>query len=162
MQRVAELAGVRAPSLYKRVPSRAALVRLVAEDLLRDLRAALVSAAGSGDDQLRQLAVAFREFALAEPGVLALVFAPLPTAMAPSPQALAVAAEPVLKVAGQLVGDEQALAAARTITAWATGFVRMELQGSFELGGSVPRAFDYGIQALALGLAASRPPTPGS
>jgi len=161
MQRVAELAGVRAPSLYKRVPSRAALVRLVAEDLLRDLSAALAGAVGSGDDQLRRLAVAFREFALAEPGVLALVFAPLPTAMAPSPQALAVAAEPVLKVAGQLVGDGQALEAARTITAWATGFVRMELQGGFELGGSVPRAFDYGIRALALGLAASRPPMPG-
>src|SRR5690606_15298184 len=63
MQRVASAVGVRAPSLYKRVRDRDELVRLVVEDLLRELGATLEKATGSGDARrdLRALVYAFRD-----------------------------------------------------------------------------------------------------
>ncbi|WXK68854.1 TetR-like C-terminal domain-containing protein [Nonomuraea sp. N2-4H] len=38
--------------------------------------------------------------------------------------------------------------AARTVTAWATGFIDMELNGLFRMGGDVERAFEYGLAAI--------------
>jgi len=68
---------------------------------------------------------------------------------------LAEASAPVLRVAAALVGEDDALPAARTVTAWANGFVTMELSGAFRLGGDVDRAFDYGVERLADALAIS-------
>ena len=45
--------------------------------------------------------------------------------------------------------------AARTVTAWAHGFVTMELAGAFRLGGDVDRAFAYGVDHLAGALESS-------
>jgi hypothetical protein len=39
--------------------------------------------------------------------------------------------------------------AARTITAWASGFISMELAGAFKLGGNIDRAYEFGIACLA-------------
>src|SRR6266550_8932738 len=69
MQRVAETVGIRAPSLYKRVGSRAGLVRMVADQVALDLADALDAATGSGDPEadLRAVASAFRSFARRNP-----------------------------------------------------------------------------------------------
>ena len=37
-----------------------------------------------------------------------------------------------------------ALPAARTIVAWANGFITMELAGAFRLGGDIEQAWDFG------------------
>ncbi len=50
--------------------------------------------------------------------------------------------------------EEDALAAARVFTAWATGFLHMELAGAFRLGGDVDEAFRYGLEHLLAGLVA--------
>jgi hypothetical protein len=63
---------------------------------------------------------------------------------------------PVLRVAAELAGPEHALEAARTVTAWANGFISMELAGAFNLGGDVDRAFEFGISCLTGALAARR------
>lgn len=154
MQRVGEAVGVRAPSLYKHVPSRSALIRLVAEDLVADIARRLDDAANAGDpDQdLRALAMTLRAFALSDPHGFDLLFTPLPAGAAPDTSAFAVAAGPVVRVATALAGPEHALDAARTLTAWASGFLRMELSGDFQLGGDVPRAFEFGLQTLIAGL----------
>jgi hypothetical protein len=47
-----------------------------------------------------------------------------------------------------LAGDDRALEAARTVVAWAHGFVSMELAGAFRLDGDVDEAFAYGIDRL--------------
>ena len=44
-------------------------------------------------------------------------------------------------------------AAARTVVAWANGFIAMELAGAFQLGGDVDRAFDYGIDHIVAAIA---------
>ena len=52
------------------------------------------------------------------------------------------------------MGTDAALEAARLVTAWATGFIEMELAGAFRLGGDLDRAFEYGLERLERGLRA--------
>lgn len=126
MQSVAERVGVRAPSLYKHVAGRAALLSAVAEATVDDLAARLKSTDGS----LEELARGYRRFARARPEGFRLMH----SAHVP-PEVLARAASPMLRVCRELVGEREALEAARLVTAWATGFVEMELNGAFRLGG---------------------------
>lgn len=157
MQRVAEAVGVRAPSLYKHVSSRSALLKLVAEDLTADVARRLEGAAQAGDpgQDLRGLATTLRAFALGDPHGFDLLFTSLPADSAPDTSTFAAAVRPVLRVATELAGPDHALDAARTVTAWAFGFLRMELSGDFHLGGDVSRAFEFGLQALITGLEAA-------
>ncbi|NUS10606.1 MAG: TetR/AcrR family transcriptional regulator [Streptomyces sp.] len=154
MQAVADRVGVRAPSLYKRVRSRDALVRLVTEatllDLERHLRA--VPAAADPRENLAELLRAFRAFARARPAAYHLVFAGVPAPAGPDPALYARAAAPLMEVADELAGPADALEAARTVTAWAHGFVSMELAAAFNLGGDVDRAYEYGLSHLAAAL----------
>jgi AcrR family transcriptional regulator len=148
MQAVAAKVGVRAPSLYKHVKDRDALVGLVTDETLRDLRERL-DGAGAG---IAELTGALRSFAKHSPQGYRLVFALGPETTRPDRAALARTSQPILRAAADLVGEDEALEAARTITAWASGFVSMELAGAFRLGGDVDRAFDYGVEALTRGL----------
>ena len=143
MQAVAERVGVRAPSLYKRVRDRDGLLLLVAEDAADDLTARLAAC----EPDLRAYARAFREFARARPEGFRLMFASSDAA-----EATERAARPVVDACREIVGAEAALDAARLFTAWAVGFLTMELLGAFRLGGDVDRAFAYGIARLLDGL----------
>lgn len=145
MQAVATRVGVRAPSLYKRVRDRDALLSAIAESVIDDLTARLDTA----DADLTEIAHAYRIFAQQHPEAFRLMF----SAAAPH-AALERSAAPVIRAASVLVGDEDALDAARLFTAWATGFLQMELSGAFRLGGDVDRAFDYGLGKLVAGLTA--------
>ena len=155
MQAVATRVGVRAPSLYKRVAGRDELVRLVAAATVDALRERLAAVPDSGDPHrdLAELARALRAFARTAPAGYGLIFVPGPAASRPDPEALARASAPVLRVAAALAGPEHALVAARTATAWAHGFISMELAGAFRLGGDVDDAFTFGVTRLADALA---------
>lgn len=143
MHAVAERVGVRAPSLYKRFRDRDALLAAVAEATVLALTERLDAA---GDD-LSALARTYRTFAHAQPEGFRLMF----TASAPE-AALHRSSEPILRACAALVGEADALAAARLFTAWATGFLQMELAGAFRLGGDVDEAFDYGLARIVTGL----------
>ncbi len=150
MQSVATKVGVRAPSLYKRVKDRDALLAAVAEATIDELAEHLTAAATASTTTSRTLvalASAYRDYANAQPEAFRLMF----TASAPI-DALERAAAPVLSAARALVGEDEALNAARLLTAWMTGFLQMELAGAFRLGGDVDQAFDYGLRRLVAGL----------
>jgi AcrR family transcriptional regulator len=155
MQRVADAVGVRPPSLYKRVHDRAELVRLLAVDVARELTAALDAAAASGIPRrdLRALAQAFRAFARANPEGYRLLFARLPDGSGLDPDTAARASAAILRTAAALAGGDHSLEAARTVVAWAHGFMSMELANAFRLGGDVDRAFAFGIDRLAAAIA---------
>jgi AcrR family transcriptional regulator len=145
MQAVAERVGVRAPSLYKRVRDRDALLRLVAEASADDLADRLEMTNGS----LGALAHTYRSFAQQHPEGFRLMFS-----VDGAEKAMARASVPLLDATSGIVGPDAALDAARLLTAWATGFVNMELSGSFRFDGDVDRAFEYGLERLAAGLRA--------
>ncbi|GAA3207964.1 TetR/AcrR family transcriptional regulator [Microbacterium terregens] len=154
MQAVAERVGVRAPSLYKRVRDRDALLTLVVEATANDLAHRLEES----DPTIAGLARTYRSFAHRRPEGFRLLFT-----VEGADAAMSRAAVPVLRAAGDLVGPDAALDAARLLTAWATGFVNMELSGSFRLGGDVEEAFEYGLDRLAVALRAplaTAPPAP--
>lgn len=143
MQAVAQSVGVRAPSLYKHVADRDALVRLVADSAATALATHLAA-----EDGLAGVARGLRTWATAHPQAYRLVFSGHG-----SPAVAAAAGATVLNIARGLAGEADELAAARLITAWVTGFISMELAGAFQLGGDVDDAFDYGLKKLSIALA---------
>ncbi|MGO4536260.1 TetR/AcrR family transcriptional regulator [Leifsonia sp. 2MCAF36] len=143
MQAVAARVGVRAPSLYKRVRNRDELIRLVAEATLRDLTGRLHSTSNAQD-----LLNGLRVFAKESPAAFQLVMTPDPGAPVASSDVNIASSAGILRVASDLAGEASALEAARTLTAWATGFISMELNGRFRLGGDVDRAWEFGLTRI--------------
>lgn len=149
MQAVATAVGVRAPSLYKRVRDREALLGLVGEAAAIDLTDRLEAASGRLDEAL----LAFRRFGRERPEAFRLLFANIVDA-----DRLAATSAPVLRATEAAVGPEHALDAARLLTAWATGFVTMELAGAFRLGGDLDEAYRYGMAHLVGSLERAQEP----
>jgi AcrR family transcriptional regulator len=150
MQAVAARVGVRAPSLYKRFPNRGALIAAISTATLVELADGLAPMASSPDASvgLRELALAYRAFAGANPRAFELLYMNLPLDWRPSVEDTARAAAPVLVLVERLLGRERALEGARLITAFANGFIVMELAGAFRLGGDVDASYRYGVDAL--------------
>ena len=159
---VAEAVGVQGPSLYKRVPDRAALVRAVADGVVADLAGTLALATETGDPHtdLRTVAGAYRDFVHRNPNGYRMLFADLPAGTAPDPAALAALADPILRAMAALSGELDALECARTFVAWAHGFVTMELAGAFRLGGDLDAAYGFGIESILAGV--TSPANPAS
>ena len=55
-------------------------------------------------------------------------------------------------------GARATLEGARTIVAWAHGFVSMELAGAFRLGGDLDAAYAFGIESILAGVSVRRRP----
>ena len=141
MRDVADAVGVRAPSLYKRVRSRSDLFRLVLEDVTDEL------AAASGDPvtDLRAIVTGYRAFAHAHPVAYTLLAAPHADG---ADERARRSSAMLMHAVTALTGTADALPAARTIVAWANGFIAMELAGAFRLGGDVERAWAFGLDRI--------------
>jgi AcrR family transcriptional regulator len=156
MQSVADAVGVRAPSLYKRVRNRDELLELVVAATVDDLTAQLESPQ-QADPRERLLAIAnvFRAFAHERPVGHTLVFG---THGAPPPdyEATARSVAPLLIAITQVTGPEHALDGARLLTAWATGFLMLELGDRLRMGGDVDAAWRWGLERV-VGALSGRP-----
>ena len=153
MQAVAVRVGVRAPSLYKRVRDRDALLALVATATAEDLADRVERA----DRTVAGLVRTYRAFGHEHPEGFRLLVSPETVA---DEAARARVLVPVMGMAEDLVGrGEQALDAARLVTAWATGFVLMELAGAFRVGGDLDRAFEFGLARLTAALSTPDAPS---
>ena len=152
MNAVAEKVGVRAPSLYKRVNGRDRLIQLVAEATLVELAVRLGTAA-----DLPQIATVFRAYGRERPAAFQLVMAPGAGTPVAGDEFGAAASAEILRMARDLAGEEDALAAARMFTAWTVGFIGMELNGGFRLGGDVERAWEFGVTRIVAAIAGPVP-----
>lgn len=155
MQAVAEHVGVRAPSLYKRVRDRRGLLDLVIGATLDDLAVRLAESSREPEPRSRIVvqANALRGFAHEHPVGFRLVFG---ASGEPRPEISSTCSSitPVLDAVTALVGEEHALDAARLVTAWANGFITMELGGALRMGGDVDRAWQWGLDRIVGALAA--------
>jgi len=163
MERVAARVGVRAPSLYKHVANRAALIRAVAVSVVDDLAVIMARAAPTDDPAaaLRATAIAYRAFVLANPNGYGLLFAPLAAEMQPDNAAIADLGRPIVAAVAALSGEDGALERARTFVAWAHGAVSMELASGFRLGGDLDVAYAEGIEMILAGITARATPASG-
>jgi AcrR family transcriptional regulator len=152
---VAGAVGVRTPSLYNHVASLDDVRRRLALLALREADAELRSAvmARAGDDALRALAGAYRDYARRHPGrYAATVRAPDP-ADAELAAAGASAVEPLLAVVrGYGLEGDAAVHAARTVRSALHGFVALEAAGGFGIPVDLDASFDAMVAALARGL----------
>jgi AcrR family transcriptional regulator len=150
MREVADAVGVRTPSLYKRVRDRSDLVRLILEDVTDELTASADAVADSGDPatDLRAMLAAYREFARANPVTYTLMYAPHAVSAAGATARSERSSATLLRLITELAGPKHALPAARTIVAWANGFITMELAGAFRLGGDLEEAWDFGMDRV--------------
>jgi AcrR family transcriptional regulator len=143
MRQIAQRLGIRAPSLYKHLPDKAALEAAVIATGFEDFATALENAleAASATEPLAALAAAYRAFALAHPHLYRLM-TDRPLARELLPAGLEDrAAAPLLRA----VGD---LAHARAVWAFAHGMVLLELAQRFPPGADVDLAWEAGISAL--------------
>lgn len=159
MQAVAGAVGVRAPSLYKRFPSRQALIRAIAQDVAAELEAVVAPALRVDDasEAIRVVANRYRAFAKRSPGAYQLLFTNLLPEANPTAEANEVASAGILALGERLVGRERALEAARLLTAFVHGFVSMELAGAFRLGGDVDDAYRFAVDSIVEGLRVTGP-----
>jgi AcrR family transcriptional regulator len=157
MRSVAQAVGVQGPSLYKRVADRDALLRAVAEGVVADLSRTMARAIETDDPRadLRAAVVAYRDFVVRNPNAYRLLFADLPPGANPDPARVASLGEPIVRAMARLTGGSDALEAARTVVAWAHGFVTMELSGAFRLEGDLDAAYAYGIESILAGVSGS-------
>jgi len=171
MRRLAEQLGIKAPSLYKHLPDKAALEAAIIatglEEAAARFEAAVDSATTSGPTTggaatggaatggaaggdaadagpVSALATAYREFALAHPHLYRLMHdGPLPRRQLPAGVEERAAA-PVLRVAGSR-------ARARALWAFAHGMVMLELDQRFPPDADLDAAWEAGITAFQTG-----------
>ena len=152
MAAVAERVGVQSPSLYKRVRDRGELISLVVGASIDDLTARM-EAQRQPDPRARLVALAdvMRAFAHERPVGYALVFG---THSAPPPETDAVrrSVTPLLDAVTAITGPEHALDGARLLTAWATGYLTLELADRLRLGGDIDAAWNWGLARIVSAL----------
>jgi AcrR family transcriptional regulator len=160
MRRIAGVLGIKAPSLYKHLPDKAALEALVVAAGFAELAAALAGAADAADaaagsagadraaaadaaGKLTAIAGAYRAYAVARPHLYRLMnYQPLRRDLLPGGLE-ARAAQPLAEAAGH---DE---ARARAMWAFAHGMVSLEIDGRFPPQADLDEAWRAGLAAFA-------------
>ena len=147
MRRLAERVGIRAPSLYKHLPDKAALEAAIIATGLEEAAATFEQAVDGASDgngsgrALAALAAAYRRFALEHPHLYRLMnTGPLPREQLP-PGLEDRAAAPLLRATGSR-------ARARAVWAFAHGMVMLELDHRFPPDADLDDAWQAGITAF--------------
>jgi AcrR family transcriptional regulator len=139
MRRVADVLGIKAPSLYKHVPDKTALEVLVVADGFAEVAALLESATAGAADPLPALAKAYRDYAVAHPHLYRLMnYRPLRRDLLP--EGLEERAALPLLVA---VNHDEAKA--RALWAFAHGMVSLEIDGRFPPDADIEAAWQAGL-----------------
>lgn len=141
MRRLAEAVGIRAPSLYKHFPDKAAVEAALIEAGFVELAALFEQVLQEPGDPLANLARAYRAFARTSPDRYRLMTdGPLPRERL-RPGVEDAAAAPLVRAAG----DPDL---ARAVWAFAHGMTILELDGRFPPGADLDAAWDVGIAAF--------------
>jgi len=154
MTGVAERVGVQPPSLYKRLRDRGELISLIVAASIDDLTTRM-EALQQSDPRERLIALAgvIRAFAHERPVGYALVFG-THSAPPPEPGAVQRSIAPLLDAVTAITGPEHALDGARLLTAWATGFLTLELADRLRMGGDIDAAWSWGLARIVAALEA--------
>lgn len=165
LARLADVLGVRSPSLYNHVDGLDGVWRGLAVMGVRALRDRLARAAigKSGEEAILALAAAYRAFAKEHPGLYAA------SLRAPGPGAdeLAAASEETLAILRAVLAPyglsaEAEVHALRAFRSVAHGFVSLELAGGFGLPVALDASYQALVRLLVAGLARTASPDASS
>jgi hypothetical protein len=134
------------------VRDRGELMSLVVAASIDDLTARM-EAQNQPDPRARLIALAdvLRAFAHERPVGYALVFG-AHGAQPPESGALRRSVAPLLDAVSAITGEQHALDGARLLTAWATGYLTMELADRLRMGGDLDAAWSWGLARIVAAL----------
>ena len=147
--------GIKPPSLYRHVDSKAALLRAVNERTIKDLFAAYNAALTQvSDEPMAQLWAVFRahrKFAHANPITYVLAFSTATPGQRGDEQTFVGLVLPIQKIMAAVSGQAQSLSALSGALALGHGFVMLELNNQFQRGGDLTEAFEAAVAAYLRG-----------
>lgn len=155
LAKLAEALGVKAPSLYRHVGHKVALLQAVNQVTVEALFAAMhdarTTAPPTAHAQLLAIFHAFRRFAHAYPESYALLFARQAAGERPDENLLVGLALTIQTLIAQISGEASALAALRGALALAHGYVMLELNQQLRRGGDLDTTYEQVITAYLAG-----------
>jgi AcrR family transcriptional regulator len=152
---VASELGIKAPSLYRHIDNKNALLKAVIEqtflDLFRAYDVALRTANDDPRDQLLNLARAHRTFAHANPNAYTLAYSTQNPELRASADMLLKHDIALQQIIERIVAAQNSLSALRGLLAIVHGLVTVELNGQFQRGGDLCEAFETSVLAYLRG-----------
>ena len=150
--KIAAELGIKAPSLYRHIKNKHALLQAVVERTYLRLFDAYDHALANADDdpieQLLRLSLAQREFAANNPNTYMLAYSTQSPASETNPTMLLDRAILVQQIISQISGEEDSLPALRGLLAITHGFVMLELNGQFRRGGDLSETMEKIIEKV--------------
>lgn len=164
LAKLAEVLGVKAPSLYRHVGHKVDLLQAVNLMTVEQLFAAMHAARAPVDDgaaadpQAQLLAIfhAFRHFAHRHPQTYTLLFSLQAEGERPAEDHLAGLAGSLQSIIAEISGESHALAALRGALALAHGYVMLELNRQLRRGGDLDQTFEQVVIAYLTGWTQAR------
>jgi AcrR family transcriptional regulator len=154
LHKLAAALGVKAPSLYRHVGGKAALLKavnlLTLQQLFTAMEAAQAEAPTEPVPRMMALLAAYRRFAQAQPRLYFLAFSDNDT-YRPDEDVLVQLVLPIQAVMAEISGQAQSLTALRGVLALVHGFVLLELTNQLRRGGSLEEAFTQSAAAYLRG-----------
>lgn len=157
LQHLAAALGIQAPSLYRHVGSKNELLRAVNEITIARLIDTVLAVAephASPGERVRQMAHAYRAFAMRFPATYSLAFSGNSPDVRPDPVVIEALVLPVETVLSQLANTTDSLTALRSLLSLLHGFVMLELSGQFQRGGDLDAAFARMVEMFIRGWSA--------
>jgi AcrR family transcriptional regulator len=154
LAKLASELGIKAPSLYRHVASKAELLQAVNVLTNQELVATLTQAVESLTDpngRLRAMARAYRAFAHRYPITYGLAYSNLAPESRPDAGLLEALVLPLQDVWSAIFGAENSLTALRGAWALIHGYVSLELNEQFQRGGNLDQTFEQIIDAYIAG-----------
>lgn len=151
LRTLAKALSVKAPSLYRYVANKTALLKAVNEVTTQKLIEALHPATNSDAPALeRMMAIAhtFRQFAHENPACYVLAFANPEPDIRPNAEEREQLVLPLQAAFAELVGDENSFAAIRGAYAFLHGWAMLEITAQFERGGDLDAHFASAFRAF--------------
>lgn len=147
--------GIKAPSLYRYIDSKNALLHAVIVHtylrLFKEYDAALEKSTDKPAGKLLNLAKAHYSFAHANPNTYMLAYTTSNPEIRANPNMLLERAISIQQIIKEISGEENSLPALRGLLALVHGFVTLELNGQFRRGGDLALAFEQIIIAYLQG-----------
>lgn len=142
---LAEELGIKAPSLYRHIANKHALLHAVIEQTYLSMfdayDEALANASNDPVDQLLKISLAQRNFAFQNPNTYMLAYTTANPELQSNPDMLLEKAISIQKIMAQVSGEENSLPALRGSLALIHGFISLELNGQLRRGGDLTAQF---------------------